>query len=131
MPPLAGFKVLYQSSGRYDDLKILRAAAGALVARAVPAVLGDLMLPVFQIQQGMMRFCRPQNDVAALTAITAIRTAFGDELFPPEAHASRAAVSPPDKYLCFVNKSHTDITRVTLQGMVAVPCVKRKKALMF
>jgi hypothetical protein len=64
------------------------------------------MLTVFQIQQGVVRLGRPENDVAALAAVAAVRTAFGDELLPPETHAARAAVSAPDKYLGFVNEFH-------------------------
>jgi len=131
---LAGFKILHQRSGRYDNFKILRAAAGAVVARAVPAVFSDLMLTIFQIQQGVVRLGRPEDDVAALAAVAAVRTAFGDELLPPETHAARAAVSAPDEYLGFVNKFHLFLSSfeegngLAAQSVVATFSSKKKGA---
>jgi hypothetical protein len=41
---------------------------------------------------------RPQNDVAAASAIAAIRSTFGHKFLPPKTHASTAAFAGLRKY---------------------------------
>ena len=102
----SGFKIFNNGSGRNNHFQILCAAAGAVVAGTMSAVLGDLMLLVFQIQEGMVTLGSAENDVAALAAVAAVGTAFGNKLLPPETDAARSAVSGLDIYFCFINKFH-------------------------
>ena len=44
---LAGFKIFHNGSGRNNNLQVLRAAAGAVIAGAVAAIFGHVMLLVF------------------------------------------------------------------------------------
>ena len=104
----SGFKVFDDGSRRNNYDQVFRAAPGSVVAGAMPAVFGKLMLLVFQIQQGMVASVCTDNDITALAAVSAVGSAFGNKLFPPETYAACSAVSTPHIYLCFVNKLHQE-----------------------
>jgi hypothetical protein len=53
-----------------------------------------------------MTLRRAKYHIAALAAIASIRAAFRHKFFPPEAHATAAAMPGPDINFCLINKFH-------------------------
>ena len=51
-----------------------------------------------------MASCCAENHIATLAAVSAIRSALGDKLFPSETHAAWSTMSALHKYFCFINK---------------------------
>jgi hypothetical protein len=64
------------------------------------------MRAVLEIYQGPELFCCHDNNVSAVTAVSAVRAAFRDILFPAEADAAIATISTLDKKFGLINESH-------------------------
>jgi len=52
------------------------------------------------------------DNIPAIAAISAIRTALGDEFFPPETAAAIAAVTAFYRYFGFVNKHFSILSAI-------------------
>src|SRR3546814_6234549 len=68
----------------------------ALLAHAVDAALGPEMLLVAVVDERVQAVDAFQDHRAAAPAVATVGAAAGNELFPPEADAARAAVAGAD-----------------------------------
>ena len=59
-----------------------------------------------EVDQGVQTAVGAYQDMTAVTAITAVRSPFGDELLAPEAHAAVAAVPRLDLDHCLIDEFH-------------------------
>ena len=75
-----------------------------LACLAVAAVCRDKLLAVAEIEQGICALIYNENDIAAVTAVTAVGSAVGNILFPTERNTAVAAVSCLDIYFHMVIK---------------------------
>src|ERR1700758_4793163 len=64
------------------------------------------MLGVTEVDEGVQAGHRLEDDVAALAAIAAVRTAIFDELLAPERDRARAAGTGADENLGLIEKVH-------------------------
>ena len=69
-----------------DDL--VAGFAGALAAHACPAVLGEEVLLVAEVDQGVQPLHGLGHDIAAAPAVAPVQAAVFDELLAPEGHAA-------------------------------------------
>ena len=106
---LPGRIVFYQSAHRDDQNNVYRVFPGPVVAGAVPAPLGRVMLAVFHIEQRAVATRGDEDDVPAPAAVAAVRPPVRDEFFPPEAHATLPAVAGLDQNFCLVNEFHLKV----------------------
>ena len=88
------------------DDEIVAAGAGAVGAGAALAARGAEMLGVAKVDQGVEAGHRLEDDVAALAAVAAVRSAEFDELLAPEADRAGAAGARADEDLGLVEKMH-------------------------
>ena len=77
-----------------------------VLAHAGAAILGEKVLLVAIVDQGVEAIDRFGNDVAALAAIAAVRAAEFDELLASERYAAVAAVAGADIDLGFIEELH-------------------------
>ena len=77
-----------------------------VLAHAGAAILGEKVLLVPVVDQGVEAIDRFGDDVAALAAIAAVRATELDELLASERHAAVAAVAGADIDLGFVEELH-------------------------
>src|SRR5699024_8499831 len=73
--------------------EVLTALAVLLLAHAALATRGLEAPLVAEVDQGVEILIGLQPDAAAVAAVTAIRSALGNELLPPETHAAIAALA--------------------------------------
>jgi hypothetical protein len=73
---------------------------------AVSAVFGTETARIPVIGKGEKAFIRLQYDIAAVSAVTAVRAAFGYIFFSTEADATVATLSGGKKYFCRIYKFH-------------------------
>jgi len=86
-----GLIVLHHRTQWHLDDLVLTGLSRALVAGAHPAIIGDHVFGVAQVQQGPQLGIAAQDDVTAAAAITAIGAALGHVLLAAEV----AAALPP------------------------------------
>jgi len=78
----------------------------AVAAHAMRAGLGLEMLLEAEVDQRVEAVDRLHPDIAATTAVAAVRTAEFDELFAPKRDSTGATVARANIYLSFVEKFH-------------------------
>ena len=101
---LAGFLVVdHGADGKFDD-DGFAAASAAMGGAAVPAVFRLVVFPVTKIKQRCQPMGGGEDDVAAISAVAAVRPAARDKHFPPEAARSVAASPGFYKDLYFIDK---------------------------
>src|SRR3546814_14091944 len=93
-------------SDRHLDHQILAARAGAVRACAAMTALRPEMLGVAEINEGVQPFHRFEDDIAALAAVAAVRSAIFDELFTATGNRPRAAGAGTDADFRLVTKKH-------------------------
>jgi len=105
---LAGFGILHDRPDRDDDNNVRRIGARPVASLAMFAMPGEVMLAVLEIQERPRTRRGPDHDIAAFSPVAAVRSAARDELFPPEAYASSAAVAGPDVDFRLVDEFHKE-----------------------
>ena len=103
----AGFRIADHSSGRYGDLQILTVFSHKLPCGAVGTVFRHELAAVLKVQKGVLALVGDENDVAALTAVSAVGTAVRDVFFPAEGHGTVAALTRLDVNIDLIDK-HTE-----------------------
>ena len=96
--------VLDDSAARHLDDKVLSAAPGAILARAVRAVFGAEMLGKTEVDERRRVGVRDKDYVSALASVAAVRSALGDVFFGVKRHRAVAAVTRFDKDRRYVQK---------------------------
>src|SRR6185437_3680303 len=91
---------------RHLDHDVLRAGAGPVRAGAVAALRGAEVLRVAEVDQGVQVLRGLEDDVAALAAVAAVRSAELDELLPPERDHAIAAIPGAQIDLGLVKEFH-------------------------
>jgi hypothetical protein len=66
--------------------------------------LGDIVLSIREIKQGVKVSVGPQDDVAAFATVAAVGPSMGDESLSSEAHAAPAAIAGFNVDFPLVNK---------------------------
>ena len=89
----AGFRLADDRPDRYFDDEIFTALARAVACRAVHAVFRRVVALEAEVQQRVHVQISVKADIAAVTAVSAVRPAVQDEFFPVERHAAVAAVA--------------------------------------
>ena len=103
---LAGALIDDASPYRYLHRYVFTAFTGTVTALTVlPALSAERLLKTV-VDQGVEVFVRLKPDVAAVTAVTAVRAASRDIFFAAEANATIAAIACYDQDRCFINKLH-------------------------
>ena len=103
---LAGFGVTDYGADRHPQRDVLAPLAVAVFAAAVFAALGAVAAGVAIVEQGVDVAVGDREDVAAMAAIAAIRSAEGDEFFAPERGDAVAAVASVHFDSGFVEEFH-------------------------
>src|SRR5690606_26172198 len=93
-------------SGRHLDDAVVTAGAGAIAAHAGNAVLGLEVLLIAKVDQRVQVLDALDPDVAALAAVTPVRTTELDELLAPETDASGPAIPGADIDFGLVEELH-------------------------
>src|SRR5579863_7440337 len=101
---LAGLIVIDDGSYRNFQHDIDALAPGLVRALAVTASLGLVLGVKAEMHERVVPLAGFHDDVAAFTAVTARRTAAGDELLPAKGHAAVAAVSGFHANFGFIDK---------------------------
>ena len=83
----------HDRADRNLDDQVLRALAAAKRRRAVFAVFGGILAFITEIHQRMHVFIREQDDIAAVAAVAAVRSAVLHEFFAMERNCAIAAVT--------------------------------------
>ena len=99
-----GIRIYYHGSRRHFDNQVFAFFSGPVVALAVAAVFDFKNFLVAKLIQGSSSGRGEDNDIPALTAVAAVRAAFGNELFSAKAYAAAAAISGFDKNGYFIDK---------------------------
>ena len=60
-----------------------------------------------KVVKGAFLRCGSENDIAAFSAVATVRSAPGDELFPPKAHTAGAPVTGLDSNRHFIDEFHS------------------------
>jgi hypothetical protein len=81
-------------------------------SRARLAVLGMPMMFTGEINQGIQIIYGLEINIAPPASITAIWSAFGDELFAPKAQAAVTTIAGYYLNLCFINKHNVSIAYI-------------------
>ena len=117
---LARFFIFYDRSQRNGNQQVFGVSAVLIAAFALSAGLGLEQAAKTKVDEGVDVAVSDENDVAALTAVAAVRSALGDELFMPETAHAVAALAGLYKNSCSVYKHrsphmkiHGDIERDT------------------
>src|SRR5690625_2584858 len=103
---LLGPAIPDQGPDRHFYGERLAALAGALTPHAALATLSGETPRMAKIGQGIQAFVRLQPDIAASTAVAAVRTAFGHKFFAPETGAARSTIPGHDSYGHFIDELH-------------------------
>ena len=93
-------------SNRQLDDSCLSSSTGHVLAHTRAPVFGLDVLPVAKIDQGVETTSRNHRDIAATTAIAAIRPTELDILFAPERNAAIAAIAALQIDLGLIEKLH-------------------------
>ena len=102
---LAGLRVAHQRAAGHLDDEGLTVLTGAAAALTVHTVFGGVLALVAEVHQRGHIVVHLQDDVAAVTAVTAHRTACGDVFFAMEGNCTVAAVAGAYGNACLVNKT--------------------------
>jgi len=100
----AGALIDNTRADRHFDGDVFTTFTGAVTALAVLTTFSAERLLETVINKGVQVFIRFEPDVTAITAITAVRTTFGDIFFTTEANATVAAITRDDQNRSFINK---------------------------
>ena len=100
----AALGVLDDGAQRHLDDKVLRVFAVAQACTALATLRGHILALIAEIHQGGQMVVRHKDDVAAPTAIAAVRAACGHEFFAVEAHRTIAALARMEPYRGDVDK---------------------------
>ena len=100
----AGGTVFDNRSGRYGNFEVFGVFAVALGGHAGLSVLCDEFTAVFEVQKRVLTLVNDKNDIAAFSAVAAVRSAVRNILFPVERHAAVSAVAGLDIDFYFIKK---------------------------
>ena len=103
---LAGALVDNPGADRHFYRHVFTTLTGTVAALAILPTFGAERFFKTVVDQGVQVLVRFQPDIAAITAIAAVRTAFRNILFAAEAYATIAAVTCYDQDRCFIYKLH-------------------------
>jgi len=101
---LAGFKIVNNSSQRNGDFEVLAVLSMSIATLAVLAAARAKDVVITKLQKRVVLIARYHVDAAAVSSVTAARTASRDELFPPKGDASVPTVAGMHGYFCFVDE---------------------------
>ncbi len=103
-----GFTVLFKNLGSFRHFQhgVGPAPAMAILAHAVHAGLALEMLLVAKVDQRVQPLDAFGHDIAAASAVAAVRPAEFDEFFAPERHAARPAIAGAHIDFRLVEKLH-------------------------
>ena len=104
---LAGLGFIGHRAQRHVDEDVLAGGACELVAAAWDAIAGHQVLGVAKVQQGPHLGIASQDDVAATTAVAAVRTAFWDIFLTAEMQRTSTAFAGTAVNLHVVNEIRT------------------------
>jgi len=90
---LFGLSILDDRTYRYENDLVFGILAALVAALAVLAAVCLVLAPVAQIDKGIQLVRCTDDDMAAATAVAAVRTAFRHILLPAETDAPAAAVA--------------------------------------
>src|SRR5690606_21498364 len=93
------------ADGHGDDEVVAALAVFLLAHAAFPALRLEAAL-VAEVDQGVEVLVGLQPDAAAVSPVTAVGAALGNELLPPEAHAAVAALAGGHGDFGFVDEFH-------------------------
>ena len=89
---------------RHFDLNVLAALAGHALLLAVLAVLCGVFAHMAEIREGVEALVHNKDDITALAAVTAVRTACRDIFFPAERDMAVAALAAGNNNSGFIYK---------------------------
>ncbi len=112
---LSGFVVVHDRAHRNFQQDVHALAAGAVRAFAVTSALRLVFRIEAEVHQRVVAFAGLHDDVAALAAIAARRSAARDKLLPAESHAAIAAVPGLDPNFCLVDEHSRQSSVVSRQ----------------
>jgi hypothetical protein len=92
-----------------------------ILAHSGNAILGFKMVFVAQVEEGRKGRIHFKQDVTATTAVSAVRTAKGDELFAEEGKAAAPSIASFDVYVDLINEFHMNRLRVRGERFRARP----------
>ena len=101
---LAGLLVIDDRAHRDFQYFFFAVASAAVGAFAMASAFAFVLRVETKVNQRVMALAGLQDNVAAMTAVAARRTAARNELLPAKGHASVAAVARFDLDDCFVNE---------------------------
>ena len=100
-------RIEYLRSNGYLDDAVLAVPAVLVLAFAVNAVFCTVMPHIAEIDQGREPRRTADDDIAAVSSVTAVRASPRYILFPSEADASVSSITGLDLDLCSINEFHT------------------------
>ena len=105
----SGLGFLDQSAPRHADDEILAALAIAARTAAIFPTRGYIFALIAEIRQGGEVVVHLEDNIAALSAVAAVRPAGGHILFPMERNGSIAAFACFDGDFCMVDKHRVSL----------------------
>ena len=110
-----------QRAPRHTDDNILPVSAGAALGSAHLAGLGLILASETEIEQRGHMDVDGKNDVAALPAVAAVRSAGRDIFFPVKGHAAVAAAARFDQNVYDIDKHQVTSLHKMLPRRTACP----------
>ena len=101
-----GVGVEHTRPDRYTDVDALALVPGHLPPHAILSTLGAMMALMPEIDQRVQAAVGYKEDMAAITAITAVRTTLRDELLTAKTYTAVPAVAGLDLDNCLIDKLH-------------------------
>ena len=101
---LTGLEILHDRADRDTDAQVCAALAVHLAVHAVAAVFSHKLVLEPEILERRQFLGGVEDHVAALAAVTAVRTAIGDVLFRMERHHTVTTVAGLDMYFRMIDK---------------------------
>ena len=89
----AGLGIVHDRTDRHADDDIVGIGAVLVLAAAVLAVLGAILLLVLEVDQRTELLVGLDDHITALAAVAAVRSSARNIGLAPEAHAARSAVA--------------------------------------
>src|ERR1041385_3061803 len=120
MDLLARVRVENDRSNRHLQQNVFPFSSGFVRAFAMPSALRLVLRIESKMNQRVMTLARLHDDVAALTAISARRTAARNKLLPPESDAAISAVACFYANCGFINEHDGQLA---CPGLAQVTCV--------
>ena len=101
---LTGGRIPHNRAARHLDDERLAALTAHFPALAVLTCLGSVLALIPEVQQRGQIIVDPQDDAAAMAAVTAVGTAGGNIFFPVECHRAVTALATNDGNSNFIYK---------------------------